>query len=162
MVIGELLQLRRSVKLKKARIYLVCNAHLDPAWLWEWPEGAAETVSTFRTAVELCEKNDTFVFNHNEAILYKWIQEYDPRLFQRIKKQVKRGRWHIMGGWYLQPDCNMLSGESFVRQILVGRSHSHPGASRNRGGRRGRRGGRGLSHPLSKPLLRNTTYAQFD
>lgn len=28
-----------------------------------------------------------------------------------------------MGGWYLQPDCNMPSGESFVRQILVGQKY---------------------------------------
>ena len=33
------------------------------------------------------------------------------------------GSWHIMGGWYLQPDCNMPSGESFVRQILLGQRY---------------------------------------
>jgi len=107
----------------KRRIHLICNAHLDPVWLWEWQEGAAEVISTFRTAAELCEKNNTFVFNHNEVILYEWVQEYEPSLFERIKKLVKQGRWHIMGGWYLQPDCNMPSGESFVRQILVGHEY---------------------------------------
>lgn len=107
--------------MKKRDIHLICNAHLDPVWLWQWQEGAAETISTFRTAAELCEKNETFIFNHNEVILYKWIQEYDPDLFKRIQKLVKKGRWHIMGGWYLQPDCNIPSGESFVRQILLGR-----------------------------------------
>ncbi len=108
---------------KKNRIHLICNAHIDPVWLWQWPEGAAETLSTFRTAVEICENNDNFVFNHNEAILYKWIAEYDPQLLARIKKLVKQGKWHIMGGWYLQPDCNMPSGESFVRQILKGKNY---------------------------------------
>lgn len=107
----------------KRRIHLVCNAHLDPVWLWEWQEGAAETISTFRTAAELCEKNSAFVFNHNEVILYEWIREYEPSLFERIQKLVQQGRWHIMGGWYLQPDCNMPSGESFVRQILAGRGY---------------------------------------
>ncbi len=86
-------------------------------------EGAAEAISTFRTAAELCEKHNAFVFNHNEVILYKWVQEYEPQLFERIRKLVKQGRWHIMGGWYLQPDCNMPSGESFVRQIQVGKSY---------------------------------------
>ncbi len=104
----------------KRRIHLICNAHLDPVWLWEWQEGAAEAISTFRTAAELCEKNNAFVFNHNEVILYEWVRQYEPSLFERIKKLVKQGRWHIMGGWYLQPDCNMPSGESFVRQILAG------------------------------------------
>jgi alpha-mannosidase len=107
--------------MKKRDIHLICNAHLDPVWLWQWQEGAAEAISTFRTAAELCEQNDSFIFNHNEVILYKWIQEYAPDLFKRIQKLVKKKKWHIMGGWYLQPDCNMPSGESFVRQILLGR-----------------------------------------
>jgi alpha-mannosidase len=105
----------------KRQIHLICNAHLDPVWLWEWQEGAAEALSTFRTAAELCENNATFVFNHNEVILYEWVREYEPGLFERIKNLVQKGQWHIMGGWYLQPDCNMPSGESFVRQILAGR-----------------------------------------
>jgi alpha-mannosidase len=101
-------------------LHLVCNAHLDPVWLWRWEEGAAEALSTFRTAADLCEAFDGFVFNHNEALLYRYIEKYDPLLFQRIGKLVAQGKWHIMGGWYLQPDCNMPSGESFVRQILHG------------------------------------------
>jgi len=105
------------------KLHLVCNAHLDPVWLWEWEEGAAEAISTFRTAADLCEEFDGFVFNHNEAILYRWVEEYEPDLFARIQRLVKAGRWHIMGGWYLQPDCNMPSGESFVRQILLGRRY---------------------------------------
>ncbi len=105
------------------RIHLLCNAHLDPVWLWEWEEGAAEVLSTFRTAADLCEKDKAFIFNHNEVTLYKWVQEYEPQLFRRIQKLVKQGKWHIMGGWYLQPDCNMPSGESFVRQILLGKSY---------------------------------------
>lgn len=111
------------MKKTNKKIHLICNAHLDPVWLWEWQEGAAEAMSTFRTAAELCENNQTFIFNHNEAILYKWVQEYEPKLFNRIQKLVKKGRWHIMGGWYLQPDCNMPSGESFIRQIISGRKY---------------------------------------
>lgn len=87
------------------------------------PEGAAAAISTFRVAAELCRENDSFVFNHNEAILYEWVREYEPELFREIQKLVKAGQWHIMGGWYLQPDCNMPSGESFVRQILAGREY---------------------------------------
>lgn len=102
-------------------VHLVCNAHLDPAWLWEIDEGAAEVLSTFRIAADFCEEYDGFVFNHNEAILYEWVKEFDAGLFARIQRLVREGRWHIMGGWFLQPDCNMPSGESFVRQILIGR-----------------------------------------
>lgn len=109
--------------MSKPVIYLVCNAHLDPVWLWEWEEGAAEAVSTFRTAADLCEEFPEFVFCHNEALLYQWVEEYEPALFARIRRLVQRKQWHIMGGWFLQPDCNMPSGESFVRQILAGRRY---------------------------------------
>ncbi|MGI6706067.1 MAG: glycoside hydrolase family 38 C-terminal domain-containing protein [Clostridia bacterium] len=105
------------------KLHLVCNAHLDPVWLWEWQEAAAEAISTFRVAADLCEEYDAFAFNHNEVLVYKWVEEYEPALFKRIQELVARGKWHIMGGWYLQPDCNMPSGESFVRQILLGRKY---------------------------------------
>ncbi len=105
------------------KVFLVCNAHLDPVWLWQWQEGLAETISTFRTAARFCEEFDGFVFNHNESLLYEWIEKHDPLLFRKIQKLVRQKRWNIMGGWYLQPDCNMPSGESFVRQILAGQTY---------------------------------------
>lgn len=104
-------------------LHLICNAHLDPVWQWEWEEGAAEAIATFRCAADLCEEFDEFVFCHNEAILYEWVEEYEPALFARIQRLVAEGRWNIMGGWFLQPDCNMPSGESLVRQVLYGRCY---------------------------------------
>lgn len=104
-------------------VYLICNAHIDPMWLWEWEEGAAATLSTFRSAARLCEKYGAFVFNHNEALLYQWIEEYEPSLFEKIQKLVKEGKWNIMGGWFDQPDCNLPSGEGFVRQITAGNAY---------------------------------------
>ncbi len=105
------------------KLHLLCNAHLDPVWQWEWEEGAAEALSTFRIAAQFCEEYDNFVFCHNEALLYKWVEEFDPQLFAHIQDLVKRGKWHIIGGWHLQPDCNMPSGEALVRQIMSGRKY---------------------------------------
>ena len=102
------------------RMHLICNAHIDPMWQWEWNEGAGAVLSTFRVAAELCEEYGAFVFNHNESLIYEWIEEYEPALFRKIQALAKNGNWHIMGGWYLQPDCNMPNGESFVRQISTG------------------------------------------
>ncbi len=102
------------------KFYLIANAHIDPVWQWQWEEGAAEAISTFRVAADLCEEYDYFVFNHNESCLYQWIEEYEPELFKRIQCLVKEKKWFIIGGWFLQPDCNLPSGESFVRQILTG------------------------------------------
>ncbi|MBQ1947085.1 MAG: alpha-mannosidase [Clostridia bacterium] len=104
-------------------IHLLCNAHLDPIWLWQKEEGVAEAISTFRVAADFCEQFDTFVFNHNESLLYEWVETYEPALFERIKKLVKAGKWKIMGGWYVQPDCLMPSGESFIRQMEVGNKY---------------------------------------
>lgn len=106
-----------------ASFHLICNAHLDPVWLWAWEEGAAEAVATFRTAAELCEEYDGFIFNHNEAVLYEWVRQYEPALFARMQRLAAAGRWHIMGGWYLQPDCNMPCGEALVRQVHIGRAY---------------------------------------
>jgi len=103
-------------------LHLICNAHLDPIWQWNWEEGAAAALSTFSSAADLCDEFD-YIFCHNEVTLYKYIAEYAPTLFERIKALIKKGKWHIMGGWYLQPDLNMPSGESIVRQILVGRQY---------------------------------------
>ena len=104
------------------KIHLVCNAHIDPIWQWEWEEGAASALSTFKSASNLCDEFD-YTFCHNEVTLYKYIEEYAPDLFEDIKRHIKEGKWKIIGGWYLQPDCNMPCGESFVRQIQFGKNY---------------------------------------
>lgn len=104
-------------------LHMICNAHLDPVWLWRRPEGIAEAVSTFRVAADFCDEFDSFVFNHNESVLYEWVEENEPELFEKIQRLVKEGKWKIMGGWYLQPDCTMPTGESFIRQIETGRKY---------------------------------------
>ena len=103
-------------------LHLICNSHIDPVWMWDWEEGLGTAISTFYQAAEFCDEYD-YIFCHNEAILYEFIEQHDPALFARIQKLVKEGKWHIMGGWYLQPDCNLPSGEAFVRQIKQGREY---------------------------------------
>ena len=106
----------------KRKVHLICNAHIDPIWQWDWQEGAAAVISTFKSAVNLAEEFD-YIFCHNEVTVYKYVEEYAPLLFKQIQELVRQGKWHIMGGWYLQPDCTMPSGESFVRQIKVGHKY---------------------------------------
>ncbi len=103
------------------KTYLFCNAHLDPVWLWQWESGMSEAISTYRAASEMVDEYPDFIFNHNESLLYEWVEEHEPELFERIKRQVAEGRWKIVGGWFLQPDCNIPSGESIYRQVLRGR-----------------------------------------
>ena len=107
----------------RTRVHLVCNAHLDPVWLWPWEDGLTEALSTFRVACDFCDDLPGFVFCHNEAVLYQWVEDNDPALFARIRKLVRDGRWHIAGGSYIQPDVNLPSGESHIRQFLYGKAY---------------------------------------
>ncbi len=104
-------------------VHLICTAHLDPVWMWSWEEGLREAISTFHTAAVLLEEFPEFIFNHNESLLYEWIETYDPPLFARITALVRAGRWNISGGWYLQPDVNLPGGETLARVILEGRRY---------------------------------------
>ena len=106
----------------KKILHLVCNSHIDPVWQWDWDEGASASLATFYAACNLLDKYD-FVFCHNEVLVYEYIEKYDPALFERIKKLVEQGKWKIMGGWYCQPDCLVPSGESYIRQISLGREY---------------------------------------
>ncbi len=107
---------------KIKELHLICNSHIDPVWQWDWEEGLGVTVSTFKQAADFCDEYD-YVFCHNESILYEYIEKIDPELFARIQNLVKQGKWVIAGGWYLQPDINLPSGEAMVRQIKLGRKY---------------------------------------
>jgi alpha-mannosidase len=107
--------------MRRPVVHLVCNAHLDPVWMWTWEEGLREAISTFRTAADLLDEYPEFIFNHNESLLYEWVEEYAPELFARLLGHVQAGGWNVAGGWYLQPDLNIAGGENLVRQIVEGR-----------------------------------------
>ena len=104
------------------KLHLICNAHIDPIWQWTWDEGISAAIATFKSAADLAEEFD-YVFCHGEALLYETIEKNAPDLFARIQKLVKEGKWHISGGMYLQPDCLMPCGETFVRHIAVGKKY---------------------------------------
>ena len=99
-------------------IKLIGNAHLDPIWLWRWQEGCAEVLQTFRSALDRLKEYNDFVFTCSSAAYYKWVEEIDPQMFEEIRVMVKKGRWVPVNGWWVQPDCNMPSGESYARQAL--------------------------------------------
>ncbi len=101
-------------------IYLIGNSHIDPVWLWRWPEGLQVVRATCKAVLELMEKYPDFKFTFSSAIFYKWIKELEPEIFEKIKNYVKAGRWEIVGGWIVEPDCNIPTGESFVRHSLYG------------------------------------------
>ncbi len=99
-------------------LYMIGNAHIDPVWLWQWQEGFHEVRATFRAAIELMDQYDDFVFTCDSVAYLSWVEQVDPELFQRISVRVQEGRFAVVGGWWIEPDCNLPNGESFVRQAL--------------------------------------------
>lgn len=111
--------------MKDRKLHMIGNAHLDPVWLWCWPEGFQATKATFRSALDRMNESDDFLFTSSSAASYEWVERNDPRMFAEIKARVAEGRWRIVGGWWVQPDCNIPCGESFVRQGLYGQRYFH-------------------------------------
>ena len=104
----------------KATLHMIGNAHIDPVWLWQWQEGFHEVQATFRSALDRMKEFPEFKFVASSAVFYQWVEDNDPEMFAEIKQRVFEGRWGIVGGWWIEPDCNIPCGESFVRQGLYG------------------------------------------
>ncbi len=104
-------------------LHMIGHAHLDPVWLWPWQEGYQEARATFWSAIHRMEEYPDFVFTCDQVVLLSWVEESDPVLFARIRERVAGGRWQMVGGWWVEPDCNLPSGESFVRQGLYGQRY---------------------------------------
>jgi alpha-mannosidase len=101
-------------------LHLIGNSHIDPVWLWQWPEGYQEIRATFRSALDRMKEYPEFIFTCDSVAYYEWIAEIDPEMFAEIRERVAEGRWELVGGWWVEPDCNLPGGESFVRQGLLG------------------------------------------
>ena len=113
----------RPVATADRTVHLVGHAHLDPVWLWPWQEGYQEARATFRSALDRMVEYPDFVFTCDQIVLLSWVEESDPELFGEIRARVAEGRWVHVGGWWVEPDCNMPGAESFVRQGLYGQRY---------------------------------------
>lgn len=107
----------------KGKLHLIGHAHIDPVWLWQWPEGLQEVKATFRSALDRLREHEGFLFVSSSAAFYKWVEENEPTMFREIQDRVAEGRWELVGGWWVEPDCNIPCGESFVRQGLQGQHY---------------------------------------
>jgi alpha-mannosidase len=104
----------------KQMLHAIGNAHIDPVWLWRWPEGVETVRATFRSALDRMKEYPDFIFTGSSAAFYAWLKDVDPAMFEEVRARVLEGRWEIVGGWWIQPDANIPGGESFVRQALYG------------------------------------------
>ncbi|MEG4280016.1 alpha-mannosidase [Microcoleus sp. MON1_C1] len=106
------------------KIYLVGHAHLDLAWLWPVPETWEAAQRTFESVLKLQSEFPDLIFCHSTPALYAWMEEHRPDLFAAIKKQVAAGCWEVVGGMWVEPDLNLISAESMVRQVFYGQRYA--------------------------------------
>ena len=123
MTVGAKRAARAPVDPRTGTLHMIGNAHIDPVWMWTWTEGFAEVKATFRSALDRMREYPEFIFTCSSAAYYAWVEQNEPEMFAEIRERVAEGRWRITGGWWVEPDCNLPCGESFVRQGLVGQHY---------------------------------------
>ena len=101
-------------------IAAIGHAHIDTAWLWPLAETYRKLVRTFSSQTRYMDEYPEFRFACSQAQQYAWIQERDPDLWERIRARVENGQFVPVGGSWVEPDCNIPSGESLLRQFIHG------------------------------------------
>lgn len=97
------------------------HTHLDVAWLWRVKHVRDKTARSFATALDLMDEFPDFIFMYNQAILFDFLKQDYPEIWERVKQKVRSGQLDIEGAMWVEPDANISSGESLVRQIMRGR-----------------------------------------
>mgnify|MGYP003195072907 FL=1 len=102
------------------KVKCVGHTHIDVAWLWRLKHTREKCARSFSTVLRLMEQYPEYTFLQTQPQLYEYIKEDYPEMFEKIKAKVKEGNWEADGGMWVEADCNLTSGESLTRQILVG------------------------------------------
>ena len=108
--------------MQETTVHLIGSAHIDPVWYWSRQAGMIEALSTCRTAIEMLHNYDEFVFSLGDVWVYEILEKYCPDDLDTIKEHISNKRWHVPGGWYIQPDCNLISESSFKKHIEFGKA----------------------------------------
>ncbi len=107
----------------KSKIYLLGHAHLDLAWLWPVSETWNAAQSTFESVLKLQQDFPELIFCHSTPALYAWIEAHRPDLFAAIQQTVAAGSWEVIGGFWVEPELNLIAGEAIARQLLYGQRY---------------------------------------
>lgn len=108
---------------KQFTLYLVSNAHIDAAWLWRYIETIQVCRNTFASVLHMMDARPDLTYAQSAAAYYNWMEENYPDVFNGIKQRVKDGRWEVVGGMWIEPDCNLPSGESWMHQLLYSQNY---------------------------------------
>ncbi len=104
-------------------LHIIGYSHIDAAWLWPWRDGSNLVLTTARSALDRMKETPGFRYSHSSSMHYRWIQQADPEMFAEVQQRIREGRWEVVGGWPVEPDCNIPATESFVRQGLYGKKY---------------------------------------
>jgi len=96
------------------------HAHIDTAWMWRLGDSIGKLGRSFSTQCANLENYPEFVFGASSPIHYALVKEHFPRLYEKMKRFIAEGRWEIQGAMWVEPDTNVPSGESLIRQFLYG------------------------------------------
>src|SRR5580700_3641879 len=106
---------------KQPTLYVVGYAHLDTEWRWEYPQVIDEYIrKTMEDNFKLFEKYPHYVFNFSGANRYRFMKEYFPADFAKLKNYVNEGKWFPGGSSMEEGDVNAPNAEAIIRQILYG------------------------------------------
>lgn len=102
-------------------IYCVGHTHIDLAWLWRLKHTREKASRSFSTVLRLMELYPEYIFLQTQPQIYEYVKEDFPELYDQIKERIADGRWEVNGAMWVEADCNLISGESLTRQILIGK-----------------------------------------
>ena len=103
-------------------VTMLGHTHIDVAWLWRVKHSREKSARSFSTVNRLMEKYPEYIFIQSQPQLYDYIKEDYPDIYEHIQRRVEEGRWEPSGAMWVECDCNLTSGESIIRQILVGKN----------------------------------------
>lgn len=107
---------------KHSPVTVTClgHTHIDVAWLWRVKHTREKAARSFSTVLRLMEMFPEYIFLQSQPQLYQYIKEDYPEIYEQIRPHIAEGRWEADGAMWVEADCNLSSGESLVRQILLG------------------------------------------
>ncbi|HLX11197.1 MAG TPA: glycoside hydrolase family 38 C-terminal domain-containing protein, partial [Bacteroidota bacterium] len=112
-----------SAYAKKYTLYFDSNAHIDAAWLWRDLETVEVVHNTFGSVLKMMDERPDFTYTQSAAAYYDWMEQKYPEVFKGIQQRVKDGRWEVVGGMWVEPDCNLPGGESWMRHLLYSKRY---------------------------------------
>lgn len=109
-----------------AKRFILCfdaNAHIDAAWLWREKETVEVCRNTFTSVLDMMSSRPDFPYTQSSAAYYDWMEQIYPEVFRRIQQRVNDRRWEVVGGMWVEPDCNIPSGESWMHHLLFAKKY---------------------------------------